>query len=80
MSKKSKYIAGCALPDGEHLGLRRVEERNGPELISSTLELFKGEVVLATGSPSIATVILRSGLIAEDEAWMLGHLRAAVRL
>lgn len=79
MSKRVKQIAGCELPSGEHLGLRRVDDRMGPTLISSHLELFRGETVLATGSTDIEAALRVMELSTVNQKWILGHLREAVR-
>ncbi len=79
MSKRVKYIAGCELPSGEHLGLRRVEDRAGPILISTHLELRRGEIVLATGLIDIEAALRQLGLGRANQKWMFGHLREAVK-
>lgn len=88
MSKQVKAIAGCELPSGERLALRRVDDRVGPTLISSHLELCCGETVLATsyknGLNSLSVIdiynaLRGSNLPLEDQDWMLGHLRSAVK-
>lgn len=79
MSKRVKQIAGCELPGGEHLGLRRVDDRIGPTLISSHLELRRGETVLATGPADIEAALRTMELSAANERWLLGHLREAVK-
>ena len=80
MSKRVKQIAGCELPSGERLALRRVEDRAGPALISTHLELLQGETVLATGPADIEAVLLQLGLGRWNLKWMLGHLREVVKL
>lgn len=79
MSKRVKQIAGCELPSGERLALRRVDDRVGPTLISSHLELIRGETVLATGPTDIEAVLHQMGLSAGNKKWLLGHLREAVK-
>lgn len=79
MSKQVKSIAGCNLPSGERLGLRRVDDRVGPTLISTQLELHRGETVLATGLIDIETELHTLGLAADAKEWMLGNLREAVK-
>lgn len=79
MSKRVKNIAGCDLPSGERLALRRVEDRIGPALISTHLELLRRETVLATGPTDIIAILHVLSLSAANERWMLGHLREAVR-
>ena len=78
MSKRVKNIAGCELPNGERLALHRVDDRVGPTLISSHLELLRGETVLATGPTDIIAMLHVLSLSAANERWMLGHLREAV--
>lgn len=80
MSKQVKSIAGCNLPSGERIRLRRVDERMGPNLLSSQLELLRGETVLATGLIDIETELHTLGLAADAKEWMLGHLREAVKV
>lgn len=79
MSKQVKSIAGCNLPSGERLGLRRVDDRVGPTLISTQLELHRGEEVIATDFADIEATLRQLGLSRNNEKWMLGHLREAVR-
>lgn len=79
MSKRVKQIAGCDLPNGERLALRRVEYRFGPTLLSSHIELSRGDAVLATGPADIISMLHVLGLSAANERWMLGHLREAVK-
>lgn len=79
MSKQVKAIAGCELPSGERLALRRVDDRVGPTLISSHLELLRGDTALATGSTDIEAVLRQAGLSPGNLKWLLGHLREAVR-
>lgn len=77
MSKQVKTVAGCLLPSGERLGLRRVEDRAGAALLSSHLELHKDDEVLATGFTDIEAKVRWLGLSRENEKWLLGHLREA---
>ena len=79
MSKRVKQIAGCELPSGERLALRRVEDRAGPTLISSHLELLRGETALATGPVDIEAALHQMELSTVNKKWLLGHLREAVR-
>ena len=75
MSKQVKPIAGCELSSGERLALRRVDDRVGPTLISSHLELRRGDVVLATGSVDIEAALHQMELSTANKKWLLGHLR-----
>jgi hypothetical protein len=52
----------------------------GPNLLSSQLELLRGETVLATGLIDIETELHTLGLAADAKEWMLGHLREAVKV
>ena len=79
MSKQVKSIAGCELPSGERLALRRVEDRVGPTLIRSHLELRRGETALATGSTDIEAALHQMELSTANKKWLLGHLREAVK-
>jgi hypothetical protein len=79
MSKRVKNIAGCLLSGGERLGLRRVEERSGPTLLCSHLELHRGEEVLAAGPTDIEAKLRQMDLSRGDLRWLLGHLSEAVR-
>ena len=79
MSKRVKQIAGCELPSGERLALRRVDDRMGPTLISSHLELRREETVLATGPADIEAALRVMELSTINQKWLLGHLREAVR-
>lgn len=79
MSKQVKAIAGCELPSGERLALRRVDDRVGPTLISSHLELLRGDTALATGPTDIEATLSCMELSAANKKWLLGHLREAVR-
>ena len=79
MSKQVKSIAGCELPSGERLALRRVEDRVGPTLIGSHLELLRGEIVLATGPTDIEAALRAMELSTVAKRWLLGHLREAVK-
>ena len=79
MSKPVKSIAGCNLPSGERLGLRRVDDRVGPTLISTQLELHRGETVLATGPIDIEARLQHMDMGAGDRRWLRKHLRSAVR-
>ena len=80
MSKQVvKSIAGCKLPSGERLALRRVEDRIGPTLMSSHLELRRGETVLATGPTDIEAELRVMELSTFNQKWLLGHLREAVK-
>lgn len=79
MSKRVKHIAGCTLPSGERLALRRLEDRAGAALISTHLELHCGETVLATGPDDITAALRASDLPAADRRWMFDNMREAVR-
>lgn len=78
MSKQVKTIAGCLLPNGERLGLRRVEDRVGAALLSSHLELHKGDQLLATDPADIEFGLRFMPLSDDDRCWMLQNLRAAI--
>lgn len=78
MSKQVKSIAGCNLPSGERVRLRRVDERVGPNLLSSQLELLRGETVLAVAPSEIKALLHQMQLPEDDEKWLLGHLDAEV--
>ncbi len=75
MSKQVKAIAGCELPSGERLALRRVDDRVGPTLISSHLELLRGDTALATGPTDIEAALSGMELSTKNKKWLLGHLR-----
>lgn len=79
MSKRVKLIAGCNLPSGERLGLRRVDDRMGRFLVSSHMELRQGEITLATGQADIEAALSQMELSSQNKKWLLGHLREAVR-
>lgn len=79
MSKQVKAIAGCELPSGERLALRRVDDRVGPTLVSSHLELLRGDDVLATGPTDIEAALHVMELSTKNKKWMLGHLREVVK-
>ena len=79
MSKQVKTIAGCLLPSGERLGLRCVEDRIGAALLSSHVELHKGDEVLATGPIDIEARLQHMDMGAGDRRWLRKHLRSAVR-
>lgn len=79
MSKQVKTIAGCLLPNGERLGLRRVEDRAGAALLSSHVELHEGDEVLATGPIDIEARLQQLDIGAGDRRWLRKHLRSAVR-
>lgn len=79
MSKQVKAIAGCELPSGERLALRRVDDRVGPTLVSSHLELRREDTVLATGPADIRAVLSCMDLSSVNKKWLLGHLREAVK-
>ena len=79
MSKRVKQIAGCTTKQGERIGLRRVEDRSGPNLLSAHLELYLGEDVLATDQPDIEATLNQMDLDAKNKKWLLGHLHEAVR-
>lgn len=79
MSKQVKQIAGCELPSGERLALRRVDDRFGPTLMSSHLELRRGDAVLATGPTDIEAMLSYMELSTVNKKWLLGHLIEAVK-
>jgi hypothetical protein len=56
-----------------------VDERMGPNLLSSQLELLRGETVLATDPADIEFGLHFLPLSDDDRQWLLGHLRAAVK-
>lgn len=67
------------MSSGDRLGLRRVEYRDGPTLISTHLELLRGSALLATGPTDIEAALRQAGLSPGNLKWLLGHLREAVR-